>query len=181
MSDHPDPGNRYAAINREAQYLNVSKTPIKLTRDFERIKASFRRMPPARSMAQIQQGPPAGNVNGGRYPSGGDQDPYSTGGNRDPFRMAATGSLPEWRQPRSVRQQQRPLSEWQWKCRDLRWLFRHSSITVSTRPCIYRRKLAARQHTHKLDRPPGTDRDRVCTPRECLANRALHAVCSWGF
>ena len=85
LSDHPDPGNRYAAINREAQYLNVSRNPIKLTRDFERTKASFRRLPPARSMAEIQQGPPAGNVNNGRYPSGGDQDPYSTGGNRDPY------------------------------------------------------------------------------------------------
>jgi Zn-dependent protease with chaperone function len=74
LSDHPDPGNRYNAINREAQYLNVSKNPIKLTGDFERIKARFRSMPRARTMSQIQQGAPSGQNNG--YPN---RDSYPNG------------------------------------------------------------------------------------------------------
>ncbi|HLA96746.1 MAG TPA: M48 family metallopeptidase, partial [Pyrinomonadaceae bacterium] len=34
LSSHPDPGNRFQKINQEAQYLNVSSNPIKVTRDF---------------------------------------------------------------------------------------------------------------------------------------------------
>jgi len=53
MSSHPNPGNRYEAINREARYLRVSPNPIKITRDFERTKNRFREMPKARTMAEI--------------------------------------------------------------------------------------------------------------------------------
>jgi hypothetical protein len=56
LSDHPDPGNRYENINREASHLNISPNPIKITRDFERIKSRLRSMPPARSMAEIEKG-----------------------------------------------------------------------------------------------------------------------------
>lgn len=75
MSSHPNPGNRYEAINREAGYLRVSPNPIKITRDFERIQARFRSMPPARTMAQITKGAPSGQGGGesptasGRYSS----------------------------------------------------------------------------------------------------------------
>ena len=62
LSDHPDPGNRYDAINREAATLRVSPNPIKLTRDFERIKARFRLLPPAPSMAEIERGASSGEV-----------------------------------------------------------------------------------------------------------------------
>ena len=55
LSDHPNPGNRYEAINREAQYLRVSSSPIKLTREFERVKSRLSGMPRARSMAELQQ------------------------------------------------------------------------------------------------------------------------------
>ncbi len=55
LSSHPDPGNRFEKINREAEYLRVSPNPIKMTRDFERIQAKFRSMPPARTMAEIQK------------------------------------------------------------------------------------------------------------------------------
>lgn len=71
LSSHPDPGNRYEKINREAQYLRVSPNPIKITRDFERIQSKFRSMPPARTMAEIQkQGGGQGTENptaGGTY------------------------------------------------------------------------------------------------------------------
>lgn len=55
LSDHPDPGNRYESINREATYLRVSANPIKITRDFERIQAKFRSLPRAQTMAEIQK------------------------------------------------------------------------------------------------------------------------------
>lgn len=55
LSSHPDPGNRYEKINREAEMLRVSPNPIKITRDFERIQSRLRAMPPARTMAQIEQ------------------------------------------------------------------------------------------------------------------------------
>lgn len=72
LSSHPDPGNRYEKINREAQYLRVSPNPIKITRDFERIQAKFRAMPPARTMAEIQKQGGSGQgtenpTSGGRY------------------------------------------------------------------------------------------------------------------
>lgn len=55
LSSHPDPGNRYEKINREAAALDVDPNPIKITRDFERVQARLRAMPPARSMAEIQK------------------------------------------------------------------------------------------------------------------------------
>lgn len=72
ISSHPDPGNRYEAINKEAQYLNISPNPIKITRDFERIQARFRAMPKAKTMAQIEKEGAAGQgqnnpTSGGRY------------------------------------------------------------------------------------------------------------------
>lgn len=55
LSSHPDPGNRYEYINREATLLHVSPNPIKLTRDFSRIKERFAGLPRARTMAEIEQ------------------------------------------------------------------------------------------------------------------------------
>ncbi len=56
LSSHPDPGNRFQKINAEARVLNVSPTPIRFTREFQDAQARLRAMPPARTMAQIQQG-----------------------------------------------------------------------------------------------------------------------------
>ena len=55
ISSHPDPGNRYENINREAGLLPVSQNPIKITRDFERVQAKLRAMPKARTMAEIEK------------------------------------------------------------------------------------------------------------------------------
>lgn len=55
LSSHPDPGNRYNNINREANMLRVSSNPIKVTREFSRVKERLRSMPRARSMAEIEQ------------------------------------------------------------------------------------------------------------------------------
>lgn len=73
LSSHPDPGNRFEKINREATYLRVSPNPIKITRDFERIQSRFRAMPPTRTMAELQREGGSGQVqnptSGGRYNS----------------------------------------------------------------------------------------------------------------
>ena len=79
LSSHPDPGNRYQKINAEAALLQVSPNPIKITRDFSRIKERLSGMPRARSMAEIEQGYGGGNgggrqgannsMAGGRYSS----------------------------------------------------------------------------------------------------------------
>src|SRR5437764_912140 len=39
LSDHPDPGNRIAAINEELPSLNVSKNPLHDTPQFDQVKA----------------------------------------------------------------------------------------------------------------------------------------------
>ena len=65
LSSHPNPGNRYENINREASYLHISQNPpIKITRDFERIQAKFRAMPKARTMAQIEKDAQSGQGQG---------------------------------------------------------------------------------------------------------------------
>jgi Zn-dependent protease with chaperone function len=68
FSSHPDPGDRYNKIVREASYLPVSN-PIKITRDFERIQARFRGMPRARTMAEIERS--GGGYNNGGYDNSG--------------------------------------------------------------------------------------------------------------
>ncbi|MGD9588336.1 MAG: M48 family metalloprotease [Pyrinomonadaceae bacterium] len=71
LSSHPDPGNRFEKINREASMLNVSSNPIKNTRDFERAQARLAEMPPARTMAQIQQESQSGQGTGTSPTAGG--------------------------------------------------------------------------------------------------------------
>lgn len=60
LSDHPNPGNRYDAINREAQSLRVSN-PLPRTREFNTIQARLRSRPRARSMQEVAD-------SGARYP-----------------------------------------------------------------------------------------------------------------
>lgn len=70
LSSHPDPGNRYDKINKEASMLRVSSNPIKITRDFERVQSRLRGMPKAPSMAEIEKNGGSGQqspVNNGRY------------------------------------------------------------------------------------------------------------------
>ena len=55
MSSHPDPGNRFEKINREAGLLKVSQNPIKVTREFSRVQERLRGMGRAQSMADIQR------------------------------------------------------------------------------------------------------------------------------
>ncbi|HJQ69380.1 MAG TPA: M48 family metallopeptidase [Blastocatellia bacterium] len=63
LSSHPNPGNRYEAINREADMLRV-RNVNQDNSEFNGIRARLRDMPRARSMQEIAQ-------NGQRYPQGG--------------------------------------------------------------------------------------------------------------
>lgn len=72
LSTHPDPGNRYENINREAGLLNVSENPIKLTREFERTQSKLRSLPRAKTMKEIEEdykrnGGGQNPTTGGRY------------------------------------------------------------------------------------------------------------------
>lgn len=75
LSTHPSPANRYENINREASLLRVSPNPIKITGGFERIQAKMRRLPPAKSMKEIN----AENERNGGGGGGGSQNPTSNG------------------------------------------------------------------------------------------------------
>jgi predicted Zn-dependent protease len=74
MSTHPNPGNRYEKITREAGLLKVSQNPIKVTREFSRVQERLRGMGRAQSMADIQRS--GGNGGGQPDPS---QNPISGG------------------------------------------------------------------------------------------------------
>lgn len=74
LSSHPDPGNRFQNINREASLLRVSPNPIKLTREFERVQSRLRGLPKAPSMQEIERGAGVGNSTGS-----GSQNPIAGG------------------------------------------------------------------------------------------------------
>lgn len=75
LSSHPNPGNRYQAIDREAQYLTIAeRRPIMTQLEFQRLQSRLRSMPRARSMAEIERDYKSGR--GQVYSDGGG---YSTG------------------------------------------------------------------------------------------------------
>ena len=69
LSDHPNPGNRFEYINREADALRVSN-PTRNTNEFNRIQAVLRDMPRARSMQEIGRSGQRNSGQTGRTPGG---------------------------------------------------------------------------------------------------------------
>src|SRR5688572_8876727 len=71
LSSHPNPGNRYDAINKEAAQLRVTN-PVRNTAEFTQVKQRLQRMAPAPTTEQVmKQG--GGNQRTGRdtgYPAG---------------------------------------------------------------------------------------------------------------
>ena len=63
MSDHPNPGDRYDYINREAQLLHVTNARHD-TQQFEEIRSHLRALPPAPTMEEIAKNPRAGRTGG---------------------------------------------------------------------------------------------------------------------
>lgn len=71
LSTHPNPGNRYNNISREAQMLRVSPEPIKMTAGFQRTQTRLRGMGTAPTMSEIEKGQGGGTTQpptaGGTY------------------------------------------------------------------------------------------------------------------
>jgi hypothetical protein len=75
LSSHPDPGNRYNTINREADLLRVSRSATQDSREFQRVQNRLSRMPRAQTMEEI-----ARNQQSGRGGYGGQgQSPMGNG------------------------------------------------------------------------------------------------------
>jgi hypothetical protein len=75
LSSHPNPSNRYQAINNEAAQLRVNN-PIRSTQEFTQVKSRLQRMAPAPTMEQIAR---SGNRGGGRTTGGGRTGDYRVG------------------------------------------------------------------------------------------------------
>jgi Zn-dependent protease with chaperone function len=71
LSSHPNPGNRHAAITKEAAQLRVTN-PVRNTAEFTQVRARLQRMSPAPTMEQVMKQGGAGNrrAGGTGYPSG---------------------------------------------------------------------------------------------------------------
>lgn len=82
MSSHPNPGNRYARINQEAQLLRVSGQTARDSRQFQSIQSRLRgmgRAPTAEEVARGQvnnTGGGSGNYPDNRYPDQRRDDRY---------------------------------------------------------------------------------------------------------
>jgi Zn-dependent protease with chaperone function len=74
LSSHPNPGNRYNNINREAQLLGISRNATQDTREFQRIQSKLSRMSRAQSMEEIARNQQNGR---GGYSQG--QNPMANG------------------------------------------------------------------------------------------------------
>jgi Zn-dependent protease with chaperone function len=74
LSDHPSPSDRYARINREAQYLRVNNSANRDSREFARVQERLRGYGSAPTMAEIQR-------SGQRYPVGEQTGNYPNSGN----------------------------------------------------------------------------------------------------
>ncbi len=68
LSDHPSPKDRFARINKEAEYLRVNN-PIRESREFARSQERLRSYPRSPSMAEIAR-------SGQRYPTGENSGNY---------------------------------------------------------------------------------------------------------
>ena len=67
LSDHPDPGNRIAAITQEAKALHVDN-PIRATREFAQVQAHLRQLSPAMTTEQATNAGRNGNPGNSRNP-----------------------------------------------------------------------------------------------------------------
>jgi Zn-dependent protease with chaperone function len=78
MSDHPNPGNRYEYITREAQSLSVQNA-MRDTRDFQDVQARLRRLSPAPTTAEAGRNAERRGTSGGSRPPSGRVEPPASG------------------------------------------------------------------------------------------------------
>lgn len=104
LSSHPDPGNRAAAINKEASMLQI-RNPVRDTGGFSNVQARLRQMPAAPTTEQATRTGAGRNTGRGTPPSvGGTLDPrrvsppssqYTTYNEGDLFRISVPSN---WRE-----------------------------------------------------------------------------------
>lgn len=80
LSSHPNPGNRYEAITREAQMLRINGNQGQDNREFQRVQARLRNMSRAPSMQEIAQSGQQYPTNGGSGDNGNGNGDNSNGG-----------------------------------------------------------------------------------------------------
>ena len=113
MSSHPNPGNRQAAITKEAEQLRVTNNAVRNTQEFTQVKSRLQRMQKAPTTEQVMQQGGGGNRRAGRdrdtgYPSGqvGRVEPpsgrYETYDGGNLFRLAVPSNWRELRGNNSV-------------------------------------------------------------------------------
>ncbi len=86
LSDHPDPGNRVAYIEKEAQALPVSN-PVTDRGGFDRVRSHLKSLPPAPTSEEAAKSKPANTNSGSGSGSGGGASgnaPRGTLGRVDP-------------------------------------------------------------------------------------------------
>ena len=77
LSDHPNPGDRYNYINKEAAMLGVDTNRIRDTHDFQSVQAHLRSLPPAPTTEQATKAgagrnlPGSGDTRGDNRPTTG--------------------------------------------------------------------------------------------------------------
>jgi beta-barrel assembly-enhancing protease len=108
LSDHPNPGNRYDYIVKEAQQLRV-ENPVRDTRAFNRVKDHLKRMSPAPTTEQATKNPRRTSRGGGsgesRPPEGRVAPPsssYQTYDAGDLFRVSVPSNWRELQDTNSV-------------------------------------------------------------------------------
>jgi Zn-dependent protease with chaperone function len=107
LSSHPNPGDRYDAINREAQVLRV-QNPVRNTQDFDQAKTYLRRLPRAPTMEEATRRTgrsTSGSSRGDVRPSGRVQAPsarYTEYNGGDLFRVRVPSNWRELSSTNSV-------------------------------------------------------------------------------
>jgi Zn-dependent protease with chaperone function len=106
LSDHPNPGNRYDYITKEARTLHVDN-PMRDTRNFEQVKTHLKRLPaaPTTEQATKSAGNRAPNGEPGAAPTGRVEPPsqqYSTYNEGNLFRVAVPANWRELQSQSSV-------------------------------------------------------------------------------
>jgi Zn-dependent protease with chaperone function len=98
LSSHPNPANRYARINQEAQLLGPVRNPIGNSRDFQLVQARLRGQGRAPSMGEIAQGQGQGRTGGQNYPTRRGQVAYPSTRYRQVNSQLFSLSVPDnWR------------------------------------------------------------------------------------
>jgi predicted Zn-dependent protease len=101
LQSHPNPENRQAAINKEAQSLKVTGTPIRNTSEFDQIHARLERMPRAPKTEDAVKNAERGTGSGGgARPTGRVEPPSSS------FRRYSEGDIFEVSVPSNWRELQ---------------------------------------------------------------------------